>query len=185
MSAFPSAGTDLVTLANWRTAPYNKWAFQHVREIVPSADIPNAPGDIWKLASEPKDFHSFRFERGAKTYDMDQFLDETDTDGLVILRKGKIILEGYGNEMTADTSHILMSISKSLTAIVAAILIEQGKLDPEQKVVSIIPELKNSVCSEPTVRLIQTGKVRPKVAWAFSRSQRVPIGGLAVLDDRS
>jgi len=27
MSAFPSAETDLVTLANWRTAPYNKWAF--------------------------------------------------------------------------------------------------------------------------------------------------------------
>jgi CubicO group peptidase (beta-lactamase class C family) len=152
MSAFPSTGTELVTLANWRTPPYNKWAFQHVREIVPSADIPNAPGDIWKLASEPKDFHSIRFEHSGQTYSLNQFVDETDTDGLVILHQGKIILERYGNGMTADTPHILMSISKSLTAIVAAILTEQGKLDPDQKVVSIIPELKDSVYSGATVR---------------------------------
>ena len=152
MSAFPSTGTELVTLANWRTPPYNKWAFQHVREIVPSADIPNAPDDIWKLASKPKDFHSFRFEHSGKTYSLNQFVDETDTDGLVILHQGKIILERYGNGMTADTPHILMSISKSLTAIVAAILTEQGKLDPDQKVVSIIPELKDSVYSGATVR---------------------------------
>ncbi len=152
MSAFPSAETDLVTLANWRTAPYNKWAFQHVREIVPSADIPNAPGDIWKLVSELKDFSSFRFEHGGKAYSLDQFLDKTDTDGLVILHRGKVILERYGNGMTTDTPHILMSVSKSLTAIVAGILTEQGKLDPERKVVSIIPELKDSVYSDATVR---------------------------------
>ena len=152
MSGFPSAQTDLVTLANWRTAPYSRWAFQHVREIVPSADIPNAPSDVWKLASEPKDFSSFRFEHGGKQYSIDKFLDETDTDGLVILHGGKVVLEHYDNGMTSSTPHILMSVSKSLTAIVAGILIEQGKLDPEQEVVSIIPELKDSVYSDATVR---------------------------------
>jgi hypothetical protein len=152
MSGFPAAEPDRVTLANWRTAPYLKWAFQHVREIVPSADIANAPDDVWKLASEPKDFSAFRFEHGGKPYGIDQFVDETDTDGLVILHRGKVVLERYGNGMTADTPHILMSVSKSLTAIVAGILAEQGKLDPEQKVVSIIPELKGSVYSDATVR---------------------------------
>ena len=152
MSGFPSAQTDLVTLANWRTAPYSRWAFQHVREIVPSADIPNAPSDVWKLASEPQDFSSFRFEHSGKQYSIDKFLDETDTDGLVILHGGKVVLEHYDNGMTSSTPHILMSVSKSLTAIIAGILIEQGKLDPEQEVVSIIPELKDSVYSDATVR---------------------------------
>jgi CubicO group peptidase (beta-lactamase class C family) len=152
MSGFPSAETDQVTLANWRTAPCSKWAFQHVREIVPSADIPSAPGDVWKLASEPKDFSSFAFEHRGKPYGIDRFLDETDTDGLVILHRGKVVLERYGNGMTANTPHILMSVSKSLTAVVAGILIEQGKLDPEQEVVSIIPELRDSVYSDATVR---------------------------------
>ena len=152
MSAFPPTEADLVTLANWRTAPYNKWAFQHVREIVPSADIPNAPSDVWKLVSEPKDFTSFRFEHGGKAYSLDEFLNKTDTDGLVILHRGKVIFDRYDNGMTTDTPHILMSVSKSLTAIVAGILTEQGKLDPDRKVVSIIPELRASVYSDATVR---------------------------------
>jgi len=152
MSGYPSVESDQVTLANWRTAPYAKWAFQHVREIVPSADIPNAPGDVWQLVAEPKDFSSFGFEHGGKRYSIDQFLDETDSDGLVILHRGKLILERYDNGMTSTTPHILMSVSKSLTAIVAGILIEQGRLDPEQTVVSIIPELGDSVYSGATVR---------------------------------
>jgi CubicO group peptidase (beta-lactamase class C family) len=152
MSGFPSPETDQVTLANWRSAPYSKWAFQHVREIVPSADIPNAPSDVWTLASEPKDFSSFCFEHCGKQYSIDKFLSETGTDGLVILHRGKVILEHYNNGMTANTPHILMSVSKSLTAIAAGILIDQGKLDPEQRAVSIIPELGSSAYSEATVR---------------------------------
>src|SRR5579871_2330275 len=152
MSGFPSTDADQVTLANWRTAPYLKWAFQHVREIVPSADIGNAPDDVWKLEPEPKDLSSFRFAHRGSPYGIDRFVDETDTDGLVILHRGKVILERYGNGMTADTPHILMSVSKSLTAVVAGILTAQGKLDPEQKVVSLIPELKDSLYSGATVR---------------------------------
>ena len=147
-----SADADQVSLANWRIAPYSKWAFQHVREIVPSANVPNAPSDVWKLVSEPKDFSSFRFEHSGRRYSINHFLNKSDADGLVILHRGKVILEHYDNGMTSDAPHILMSVSKSLTAIVAGILFEQGKLDPGQRVVSIIPELKDSVYSDATVR---------------------------------
>jgi CubicO group peptidase (beta-lactamase class C family) len=152
MSGFPPTEADQVTLANWRTAPYLKWAFQHVREIVPSADVPNAPGDVWKLEREPKDLSSFHFEHGGTRYNLDRFLDETDTDGLVIVHRGKVVLERYGNGATLEAPHILMSVSKSMTAIVAGILVEQGTLDTEQRVVSIIPELRDSVYSDTTVR---------------------------------
>ena len=43
MQGFPPAPDQQVTLANWRTSPFNRWAFHHVREIVPSADIPCDP----------------------------------------------------------------------------------------------------------------------------------------------
>jgi len=102
--------------------------------------------------SEPKDFSSFRFEHSGRQYSINQFLNKSDADGLVILHRGKVILEHYDNGMTSDTPHILMSVSKSLTAIVAGILFEQGKVDPGQRVVSIIPELKDSVYSDATVR---------------------------------
>jgi CubicO group peptidase (beta-lactamase class C family) len=152
MSGFPPAEADQVTLANWRTAPYLKWAFQHVREIVPSADIANAPGGVWQIESESRDFSSFSFQCGGEAYSLERFIADTDTDGLAILHRGKLVFEHYGNGMTSNTPHILMSVSKSLTAIVAGILIDKDILDPEQTVVSIIPELKNSVYSDATVR---------------------------------
>jgi hypothetical protein len=49
MTGFPPAPQGQVTLANWRTSPFNRWAFQHVREIVPSADIPHDPSNALPL----------------------------------------------------------------------------------------------------------------------------------------
>lgn len=31
-------------VSNWRTPPFNGWAFHNVREIIPTADIEAAPG---------------------------------------------------------------------------------------------------------------------------------------------
>jgi hypothetical protein len=34
MKGFPPESNSLVTLDNWQTPPFNRWAFQHKREIV-------------------------------------------------------------------------------------------------------------------------------------------------------
>ncbi|MES2028652.1 MAG: serine hydrolase [Pseudomonadota bacterium] len=152
MSGFPSVPKDQATLANWRTDPYNKWAFHHVRDIVPSSDIPNTPGDTWQFESDPRDLSSLSVEHDGTSYSVDRLLDATNTDGLAILHRGKVIFERYANGMSADTPHILMSVSKSMTALVAGILVGKRILDPEQPVVSIIPELRGSVYSDAKVR---------------------------------
>ena len=51
MAQFPNKGAEQVTLANWRTSPFNQWAFHHVREIVPTASIPNDTKKIQKPKS--------------------------------------------------------------------------------------------------------------------------------------
>ena len=67
-----------VTLANWRTAPFNRWAFHHVRELIPSADIPHAGAGVRNL------------ESGGIDLDLQDLLRETDTDGMAILRRGRL-----------------------------------------------------------------------------------------------
>jgi hypothetical protein len=52
MDGFPPSPEHQVTLANWRTSPFNRWAFHHVGEVVPSADIPNDPARVL-LPSDP------------------------------------------------------------------------------------------------------------------------------------
>ncbi len=53
MHGFPPLPEGQVTLANWRTAPFNRWAFHHVREILPSADIANDPAAALPLTPTP------------------------------------------------------------------------------------------------------------------------------------
>ena len=48
------------------------------------------------------------------------FLRETDTDGMAILHRGKLVFERYANGMTDETPHILMSVSKSMLGLLAA-----------------------------------------------------------------
>jgi len=119
-----------VTLANWRTAPFNRWAFHHVRELVPSADIPNDPRAVRALPAAPRDF---------KGLDIEAFLRETDTDGMAIVRRGQLVFERYASGMTDETPHILMSISKSMLGL----LIQELGIDVQRRVVDFVPELRN------------------------------------------
>ena len=37
MIGFPPALADRWSLTNWQNAPHNRWSFQHLREVVPTA----------------------------------------------------------------------------------------------------------------------------------------------------
>ena len=143
MQGFPSSQPNQVTLANWRTAPYCHWAFHHVREIVPSAEIQNNPADVWSLKSgsfNPDKIH------------LDEAIIQTDTDALVILHNDEIAYETYRNGMTARDPHILMSVSKSMLGLVAGTLIERNEIKEEDLITTYIPELAKSAYSGATVR---------------------------------
>lgn len=153
MEGFPPASESQVTLANWRTPPFNKWGFQHVREIVPSADIAAANNDTMQLESMPETLNELSIDAGGgNMMAFDAFLEHTHTDGIVILRNGAIAFEQYMNGMTPRTPHILMSVSKSMLGLLAGILIDRGDLDAEQAVSDLIPELAGTAFADATIR---------------------------------
>jgi len=124
------------TLANWRTAPHNRRAFHHVRELVPSADIPNDRRRVRELAAQPVGL------------DLDRFLEQTGTDGMAIVHRGRLVFERYANGMTPQAPHILMSVSKSMLGLLAGML----DLDAERRVTDFVPELQKSAYRGATVR---------------------------------
>jgi CubicO group peptidase (beta-lactamase class C family) len=54
--------------------------------------------------------------------------------------------------MKPEDRHLLMSVSKSVIGVLAGIVIDQGRLDPNALVTSYIPELKGSAYDGATVR---------------------------------
>lgn len=158
MQGFPPAPQTQVALANWRQPPFNQWAFQHVREIVPSADIPNNPDAVWQLPEALRDWSGLRVAGDAPAgaapplLTLPDYLEATDTDGLVVLQAGRIVGEWYANGMTVHTPHILMSVSKSMLGLLATQLIDDGTLDPDQPVSAWIPEIADTAYRGATLR---------------------------------
>ncbi len=145
MTGFPAPASGQVTLANWRTHPYNRWGFQHVREIIPSADIAAAPDDLFRLPPEAADLGDLRIDDGrGGRMDLEAVLTATATDAFVLVHRGRLLIESYRNGMTAATPHILMSVSKSMLGLLAGILAETGVLDVDAEAAHYVPEVAAS-----------------------------------------
>ncbi|HJU17162.1 MAG TPA: serine hydrolase [Stellaceae bacterium] len=153
MNGFPPSPQSQVTLANWRTAPFNRWAFQHVREIVPSADIPHDPLNAYPMPTATMNADNLRIpDAEGPPLTLDAFLRRASTDALVVLHEGRIVIERYANDMGPRTPHILMSVSKSLLGLLTGILVFQGKIDPDEPVTVGVPELIGTAYEGASVR---------------------------------
>lgn len=140
-------------LSNWRTAPFNQWAFHNVRSIIDVAEIASSPDNPLALPEDPRALDGFalRLPNGS-SLDLEGFLRATATDGIVILKDGAIAFEFYANGTTRETPHILMSATKSVTGLVTGILHHQGVLDVDAEVADYVPEIAASAYRGATIR---------------------------------
>lgn len=152
MQGAPPAPGDQVTLENWRLRPWCTWAFHHVREIVPSAEVP--AGTVTPLPAAPAaDVPSIAFETpGGVETTVAQALEATDTDALVVLRGGRLVAQHYFGLYDGALPHILFSITKSVTALLAGIVIDRGEMDPDCLVTDVLPEVEGSAYDGATIR---------------------------------
>jgi CubicO group peptidase (beta-lactamase class C family) len=150
LGAPPESG-QLVTTASWQEGPKNRWAFQHVSELVPSAVVSRGTGPVLPLASALEDISDLPLEGVECGSTLEAFLQETYTDGFLVLRSGKVLCEQYFNGMDATSRHLLMSISKSMCGVVAGSLSESGIVDLAATVSTYVPELWESAYGDATV----------------------------------
>ena len=138
--AIPSG--DLVTLVNWQDAPHLRWAYVHIPEVLATARIARGDGPASPLPSAERDLDGMPFKVRGERYTVGEMLARTDTDGFLVLHRGRILVERYGGAMSETTPHLLQSVSKSLTSALAGALVGAGRLDPEAAVPSYVRELR-------------------------------------------
>jgi CubicO group peptidase (beta-lactamase class C family) len=141
----------LVTLSNWQDPPFNRWGFQHVRDLIPTARIPRGER-ARALPRAERDLDGLKLQIGRRRLGLERFLDETYTDGLLVLHRGRVVTERYANGMTPSTPHLLMSVSKSVTSAVCGVLVGRGVLSPDDLLTAHIPELAGTSWEGCTVR---------------------------------
>ena len=150
-----------LNLANWRQPGNGRWAFHHVREIVPSEPIYRDKRSS-ELARSPLDVIGQVSMPGLDGTDwsLAQWLEVSSSDALLVAHRGELVHEWYVDDDIAENPHIVFSVSKSITALLAGVLVEQGLLDPAQPVIEYIPELTSSGYRDVTVQHVLDMVVR-------------------------
>ncbi len=143
------------TLANWRTAPFSRWGFHHVRELLPTANIAADRTALESFSDTPRGLSAITFQglNGQETT-LDRFLPDSFTDALVVLQGNRMVTEWYDPGYDPAFPHIVFSVSKSITSCLTGILANQGLVDPEAPATRYIPEAADSAWGDCTIRHI-------------------------------
>jgi len=141
-----------VTLANWRTAQFLRWSFQHSREFLPTARVARA-GAVAELPAAPGALAGLSLTDGNGTATtVEAVLASTYTDGFLVMHDGRVIVEEYQAGLAPDAVHAVMSVTKSMVGCVVAVLADRGILDPAAPLTAYVPELAASGYAGATVR---------------------------------
>jgi len=150
MAGFPPAPESQVTLANWQDPPFHRWAFRHMRELIPSHPIP--AGQPAPLPAGPPLGNPAVTRLDGSTATVEDVLAGTYTDAFLVVHDGQVVAERYYAGMTAGTRHLIMSVSKSVLSCVAAVLTDRGLLDLRAPVTAYVPEVGDSGYAGATIR---------------------------------
>ena len=153
LSSWPAspAPESQVTLANWQDPPFNRWAFRHMRELIPSHPIPAGRSAPLAAASRPVGNPPVvRLDGSAST--LEDVLADTYTDAFLVVHDGQVVAERYDAGMTAGTRHLIMSVSKSILSCVVGVLVDRGLLDLRALVTTYVPEVSGSGYAGATIR---------------------------------
>ncbi|MEC8572862.1 MAG: serine hydrolase [Pseudomonadota bacterium] len=164
MQGFPPPDERLITQpdANYFSFPKLRWSVCHLREFLPTEEISRGTGapiplsypSPARFAALARQIDALTFRPTNATEDMtwDQSLYANYTDGMLIMHKGQVVYERYFGCLREDGKHAIMSMTKSITGLLAEILVAEGVLDDSLTVKDIIPEIGQSAFATATVR---------------------------------
>ncbi len=141
-----------IALENWRVHPNSRYSFQHVSEFVPVAMIalPAAgeepsPGPAALARTMLVDCDGTPVEALAH-------MRRSYADHVVVMRDGALVAEWHAETADPARPHLVFSISKSVTGLLAGIAVGEGLLDPEAPVANYVPSMARSTYGAARVR---------------------------------
>jgi len=152
MTGFPPAAHDQVRASAWRIPRHARWSFNHLRQLLPTAPI--AASSIHaKLTSARRNLTELTFSDHAnQQHDIQRFLKTSNTDAFAVMHRGQLVFDWFDGFGAADRPHIIFSVTKSMAALLAGVLVGRGVLDPENLVTYYLPELVESAYAGATIR---------------------------------
>jgi CubicO group peptidase (beta-lactamase class C family) len=183
MQGFPPAKNKRLSAGDgsFFTFPGIRYSVVRMREFMPTTNVSRGLAPASPLSYDLDDnIDSVEFTPWGTDTSMTwrESLEKAYTDGIIILHKGKVVYENYFADLTETRTHAVMSVTKSFTGTLGAILAAEGVLDENKLVSEYVPELANSAFGDATVRQLMDMTTGLKYSenyadpnaeiWAFS-----------------
>lgn len=146
MEGFPPPPGKRVNRSNaLMEPPFNRWSYQHMRTIYPSASVKAAavpaPLEV-EVDAGIDELTVPRMNGGETTFAA--FLRESYTDALVVVTRDRVVYDAYLNGMSANQPHQMMSVTKSFAGLFGLMAVAAGRLSEDDLVTTLVPELASS-----------------------------------------
>ncbi|MEQ9259571.1 MAG: serine hydrolase [Roseovarius sp.] len=153
MQGFPPPPEKRPTVENWDLPPFNRWSFQNMRSLFPTADVRRA-GPVAELARDIQPLEGVGYSGDDGTHrSVAEGLALTYADACLIMHRGRVVTERYFNDMQPHSPHLSQSVAKSVVGALAGVLHHEGLLDLGAPLPEIVPELAQ--CGYATATLEQ------------------------------
>ena len=146
MKGFPPPPEKRVDRSSLLKGPGNRWAYQNMRMLYPTAGIRNSDDSIplKKQINGAVETLMVKHPENGKMVDMNAWLRETYTDAVVVIHGDKIVFERYLNGMHSNRPHQMMSVTKSFAGLFGLLAVADGFAKEGDLIEQLIPELKQS-----------------------------------------
>ena len=171
MAGSPVPEDKRVHHGNWTAWPNTRWSFTHVDELRASARIAagGPAGDLLPDANASSGQEDAEDEAddeaglvdldgltvddgGGGSWTLDEMLHHTCTNGFLVLHRGQVVAERYFNGMDRSTRHIMFSMTKTVTGVLALAAVESGVMAMDDLLTVHVPELANTAYAPVTVQ---------------------------------
>jgi CubicO group peptidase (beta-lactamase class C family) len=175
MEGFPPPPEKTVAFgdASLWAFPRTRWAFSHMRELFPTANVSRGDAPALLLPrAERNDLDAVAFTTLAGLpMTWGESLKANYTDGIVVLHRGVTVQERYFGALQPELAHSAMSVTKSFVGTLAAMLAHAGELDPAAAVTHYLPELAATAYADASLRHVMDMTIGVKYSEAYADPQ--------------
>lgn len=153
MQGFPPPPAQRVLWSNWLRPPFNRWSLQHLDQLRPTLAVRAGWGTRAAWVAGPDRLADYRFQGAqGEVLELAPHLQDSYTDGFLVLKDDQVLCERYFNGQTPDSRHVMFSVTKSMIGTLAEQALRQGVLSAEALTGDLIPELAGSAFADASVR---------------------------------
>lgn len=142
----------LIDPYSYWSQPYSFYFFHHMDKIPHQRlDWVHKTGPKFNL-EEPTGPFSLSYTVNGKTSTLDEYLEQADVLGFIVLKDDHVIFEKYLHGALPEDRFLSMSVEKSIVSVLLGTAVDDGKLNVNDPVTKYLPDLSDGAYKDCSIK---------------------------------